>query len=702
MASRTLPPQYWLTLISLAGVLVALSAMFVALQINVPLPRVVESGGQLALDGKTIGSFDDGQGSSIAADPNLLMEEPDMLPDWPTFNAFMANQGRLAEALVAQRLTATLADGSEVALLPRHRGPWDLPGAFWMQLAFGLAGLLMGAGIWAFNPRDTATRLYAITGAGLAGAAMSAAVYSTRELAIDASLFRTLSAFNHFSTFIFAAALLGLLWHYPKRLGRFPVTAVAFAIAIAFWIAEILQVADKTWVGLQTGVLVLFSPCFLVATMQWRRHRAQAIERAALTWFLLSVFSGTILFAALILAPPLFGAAPIAEQSLMFGVFLFVYIGIAAALTRYRLFDIERWWFNAWLWFLAGLLIVLLDAFLLMLLPIAGDTAALFAVAIIGWLYFPVRLWLWRRAVPDQRDRTSKLLRSFVGELAGIERVEAMPALWRRLLGEAFDPLTIEPLQAPPAAPAIVEDGLALDLPETSYLPALKLRHARRGMRLFAREDRELATALVSLAGHSAQTIANRQRGIDDERQRIMRDLHDDLGSKLLTMSHTGDATMQQLARSAFQDLRDVLRALDAGPTRLGELMDRCRFELQGRAETHDFVLTLDAHTVERDTVVTAREATNIARLLREAASNAIRHAEAREIQVTWSQAHGALGILIRHDGQVSDPAAWIAGRGVRSQRARAADLGGTVEWTIDEADGRLQTQLTLRLQAAA
>src|SRR5690606_20790987 len=261
-------------------------------------------------------------------------------------------------------------------------------------------------------------RLYAVTGAGFALAATTAAIYSTRGLALDAAWFRALSTANAFGTVIFAGALLGLLFNYPSPLRRWPVASVALGLALTLWALGALRAGDKQWVGPQTAVFVLFLPCFPVAYLQWRKHAGDPVNRAALQWFFLSIFSGTVLFAALVLAPPLFGLPPFAEQSSMLGVFLLMYAGIAAALTRYRLFDIERWWFNALLWFLGGAAIVALDAVLLVTLPMAGATATLVAVAVVGWLYFPARQWLWGRLFPHRRAHFGELLQGFAANIA--------------------------------------------------------------------------------------------------------------------------------------------------------------------------------------------------------------------------------------------------------------------------------------------
>lgn len=702
---RSLPPQALLAIITAIGIVAA--AIVTALASALPAPEVTfeaiddalvvgTAPEELAhLRGRRVTAFHPGD-ARIPATPTLVIEEPDVLPTYEAIQAWMDDQGALAVALAEGGVWAELDDGTRVFVPAEPRGPLELPPAFYMQLVFGLLGFLLGGAIVSFKPKSLPTRLYALTGACLALAAFTAAVYSTRGLAIDPSLYRVLGSINASGSIVFAGALLGLLFTYPAPLAAFPVPAIALLSSIACAVAANSHVGEKAWTGPQTGVLVHFLPCFPVAYLQWKRHATSPVNRAALQWFFLSIFSGTILFFALVLAPPLFDAEPFAEQSSMFGVFLLIYAGIAAALSRYRLFDIERWWFRALAWFLGGLAVVLVDALLLVTLPLAGVTATFAAVAIVGWLYFPVRQWVWQRIFRRREGQFGQLLRSFVGRLAGTRSLEAFPRFWREMLDEAFSPLEVEVVEEDVPRPRITAHGQSLEIPGFGHVPALRLTYPGRGARLFSREDLELAEALRSLVAHGGAAVADVERGIENERQRIMRDLHDDLGGKLLAMSHVGTPETQELARAALQDVSDVLAALEAGPTTLHALVEQCRWELQTRAESHGFRAELVQTGSTEDRPLTARESTNLARILREAVTNAVRHAGAEHIRVTVHFDPPHLALEVRNDGAVGDPSLFRVGRGRKTMKARAKDLQGDVTWALegDECVTRARVEL--------
>lgn len=282
------PPQARLSLVTGLGVLAAAVATWVAATIPVPTEQLVveDEAVRLAVPGeesrRRVLAFVDSEGSRLAADPSLLLEEPDVLPTFEAIERFLDGQGMISRALYAGGVTLELEGGSERFVRAAPRGVTGLPFEFWMQLVFALVGLVLGGAVWAFKARALTTRLYALTGACFALAAMTAAVYSTRELALDPSLFRTLSALNALGTIVFAGALLGLLFNYPAPLRLWPVTSVALVVALALWALSATQLVDKQWVGPQAAVFVLFLPCFPVAWLQWRRNSNDPVSRATL------------------------------------------------------------------------------------------------------------------------------------------------------------------------------------------------------------------------------------------------------------------------------------------------------------------------------------------------------------------------------------------------------------------------------------
>jgi signal transduction histidine kinase len=101
--------------------------------------------------------------------------------------------------------------------------------------------------------------------------------------------------------------------------------------------------------------------------------------------------------------------------------------------------------------------------------------------------------------------------------------------------------------------------------------------------------------------------------------------------------------------------------------------------------------------------LLSPRQRLNLGRILREAASNALRHAAAKAIEFGVFLEHGRLRIALRHRGAVGEPARWQEGTGLATMRRRAADLSGAIAWRLEpaaEGDAVLCLELSVPLPA--
>lgn len=169
------------------------------------------------------------------------------------------------------------------------------------------------------------------------------------------------------------------------------------------------------------------------------------------------------------------------------------------------------------------------------------------------------------------------------------------------------------------------------------------------------------------------------ERLVAEERERIYRDLHDDVGAKLLSLVYrAGTPENADLARSALQDLRDVVSRSSADSFALEEVVADWRAECEKRLG--EAGLNLDWR--QRGELATIRlsqpQALNLGRILREAVSNVIRHAGAVAVTVELAYADGRLRLVVSDDGRgCPDEAQRPSGRGLRNMEMRAGRLGG-------------------------
>jgi signal transduction histidine kinase len=613
----------------------------------------------------------------LALEPSSLYKEPDQSGDWVTYNNLVSTLGQLDEKARSGNLGARVAD-REVKLRVRERRLTDLPAMFWFQVSIGVIAFLITAGVWAFRQRDPGARHFLVAGLGTLLFTNAAAAYTTRELLFDGNLLWTLSMANHLGAFFFSAALLALLWNYPRRLGRFPLDYLAYAGAGLGWLANVFQITPDVAFS-YVITLALFAPSFLLAAVQWFHTRQHPVERAALKWFLLSIYLGTILFAVMVLLPAALGLPPFATQGLAFVVFLFMFIGIALGITRYRLFDLDRWWLNAWSWFLGGLAVILIDLVLVSLLTLNQGTMLALSLAVVGWLYFPVRQRLFR-LIQGGRNRNQLQVGRLVQDLFSAEDPEQLARLWRSHITEEWDVLDWQETEGTLETPRIAENGETLYAPHLVASKHLALHYPDHGRRLFHRADTEQMALLHQIARQALQGLNDRQQALD-EKQRIFSDLHDDVGAKLLSLLYRArDPDSGELARSALRDLRDVVSQPVESELPLRDCLADWRAEAQERLDGTGIGLSWQQGRIATDQV-SVFFIRHMARVLRECINNVIRHASASSIRITLEEEGGQLALTVEDNGKAGDPRAWRAGQGTRNIRHRVSRLRGTVAW---------------------
>lgn len=623
-------------------------------------------------------------GSQIPLQGNLVMEEPDLL-NYDELNLFMGRQTELDQALRSGGASFVLASG-DVVPVEAIDIPWhQLSGGFSVHTFYGLIALIVAVGIWAFRPQSPATRLYALSGIATMVNTLTLAIYGDREFVLSGNVFEVVSAINHLATLLVNASLVSLFWVYPRPLARFPVPALMIVIAVIMWVLSEVQVGDSAQLTVYLPVVVGYVLGLCFAGAQWVASKGRPLERAALKWCVLAIFLGSVLLMGLVIIPPAFGHPPLVPLLVGFGAYLILYLGIAAGLVRYRLFDIERWWFKAWLWFAGGLMVLVLDAILIMGVGLTSTYALTLSLAIAGWLYFPLRQWLWDRFGQRSSISLNEALRELVDKLFSASTEAEVRRAWPDLLRLTFQPLSLEMPDAKyqKVAVAVSADGVLMEL---RALPGdsrhARLEFANNGARLFSKEDIRVATLLYDLTGKALQALQARDAGAQRERSRIMRDLHDDLGARLLSLVYANDiGTVREVARSALKDLHGLVDATAGQPASLLEVANGCEGEIRQRLTDSGIDLDWQANPLKLDNQqLSARAATNIARILREAISNIIKHADADRVQVTWSRDSDQLSVRVSDNGRANTPDGPGEGHGLRTMKVRAEDLGGRVD----------------------
>ena len=199
-----------------------------------------------------------------------------------------------------------------------------------------------------------------------------------------------------------------------------------------------------------------------------------------------------------------------------------------------------------------------------------------------------------------------------------------------------------------------------------SYItqPIMLIILAWNGVRAFLNAARDLGTANEVLKGRleeSEQRIKQlfleqeqleREQRVEAERELVYRDLHDDLGARLLSLvyqSEKGDA--QDLARTALQDLRDIVsRVLSTSQTLTAVLAD-CLAEQYSRAEVLGKDIDWELDDTLDDIECFSATTLGLRMLIRELVGACLRlkKVEHLVIELNWTQSTDTLCILIEH-----------------------------------------------------
>lgn len=608
-----------------------------------------------------------------------LTEEPDVMATYALIDAFFARQSRIA-TLVSEpqvQLSWTLGDtAGETVVTPRSRPISSLPAMFWFQLAVSAIGCSIACWVWVLRPWDWGARMFGITGLLFPVFAMPAAVYSGRELALEGNLFFLLNNLNHWGSIMFGAALCGLFLVHPRVLVRPVHIAWPFVIFNLWWLTDVLRLAPSPAIGMQVSIILEMLIAMGLAAIQWQRSRGDPIDRAALRWFILSMLVGSGLFILLIITTASLGWLPPMPQGYAFGFFLFIYVGIALGLRRYRLFDLDEWAFRMLIWVGGALAVVGVDALLILALDWSAGPALGVSLWICGALYFPARQWLWQRLAHRPGMQLHELMPDIV-RIAFQPSRQAQEMLWQQLLRGLYDPLHLETTPSfSDHHASIDEGGLNLRVPACGALCAHTLRYPARGQRLFSNKDATFVDALVRLLNEAESSRDAHERGARDERKRIARDMHDDVGARLLMLIHRAHSPeLIDLARAAMHDLRTSLNVIDADAIPLADALADWRAEATARCDAAGVRLVWVApHDAEGE--LASRQKAVLERALREGLSNALKHAQPSQIDISVAQEPGWLALSLCNDGAITEPVRWQEGRGLRGMRHRLEEYG--------------------------
>lgn len=461
--------------------------------------------------------------------------------------------------------------------------------------------------------------------------------------------------------------------------------------------------------GAVTGVpLVLL----LIAAPLFRFARSSDVERLQLKWFACAAsFSAVLLVIGFAVPTSIVGNLVWGAGILALGL---IPIAVGIAILRYRLYEIDLL-INRSLAYAA--LSALIIAFYLGTVTLLGavlrqpENTLVSAVAalLVALLFSPLRARV-QRAVDHVAYGEREEPYAVVRELG-------------RRLGEALDPDSVLPTVARTVAGSLRLPYVGIELvtsdgerivashgtpgDATVRLPLIYqqailghlLASPRPGERALAHRDLEVLEALAGQAGVAAHGVhvtgelrRARERLVvarEEERRRLLRDLHDELGPRLASHALLVDAARTALARDqqradallaelaqetrrSVEEVRRIARGLRPPALAGLGLAEALRDAAAQCASSH-----LDVVVDVADEVLTSIPVETAAyHVAREALANVLRHSDASWCAVRLHRADGALVLEVEDDGRGVSAGA-VSGIGFHSMRERPAEVGG-------------------------
>ncbi|GAA5166079.1 sensor histidine kinase [Viridibacterium curvum] len=189
------------------------------------------------------------------------------------------------------------------------------------------------------------------------------------------------------------------------------------------------------------------------------------------------------------------------------------------------------------------------------------------------------------------------------------------------------------------------------------------------------------------------------------ERERFMQDMHDGLGSQLvssLAMAQAGELSREQtyeLLRSCIDDLRLAIDTSNDADDSLALALGNLRFRMEPRLKSAGIALQWHAELDHNEQSLPPECKLPILRIVQESITNTLKHARARTLWVSISQSPTALVIEVRDDGcgfKVDATRQGGQGKGLNSLDKRARTLGA--ELLLSSSPAGTTVRLTLPL----
>jgi signal transduction histidine kinase len=208
---------------------------------------------------------------------------------------------------------------------------------------------------------------------------------------------------------------------------------------------------------------------------------------------------------------------------------------------------------------------------------------------------------------------------------------------------------------------------------------------------------------------HRKLLATEHERVVFEERQRIMRDMHDGIGTALmssLAMAEQGRLTQEHavaVLRDGLDELKLVIDSMEPVEKDVVALLASLRFRFGQRIEEAGIRIAWEMEELPPLPWLDPSAALQVLRIVQEALTNVLKHSQATEVRISARPANRgtaqtSIVIRITDNGVGFDPEHARNGRGLNNLRHRAAALGGELRFQSKPGRG---TSISLHLPLA-
>lgn len=211
-----------------------------------------------------------------------------------------------------------------------------------------------------------------------------------------------------------------------------------------------------------------------------------------------------------------------------------------------------------------------------------------------------------------------------------------------------------------------------------------------------------------------AMAEARAQENLKEQRLRIARDLHDNIGSQLTYLTSITDSAkrgidkgevflmekltqMKQFSLVTISELRDTIWAMNKDEISLEDIKERTQQLAATIHEATDDEMRVKVEGNPTDKVLNAFVGMNLFRIIQESINNAVKHSAGEQVNINFTNGEDGVQIVIEDFGKGFDSSKESTGNGLHIMRNRAEKAG--IDFVQESKPGK-GTKVTLQVRA--